>query len=175
MKQDPTTIRKRRSSWPLSQQPLRGTTFLFLEVRKVRYPSKVHDFLERYIDKRRTMVSHVSSLFLLSGWVPLPCSAQDDGILFRRCFVGCTCEKMRKLDGQDDSLLERLLGCFQSCNIRPLDIWFFREDGRLQCALQLFCVCIVLVLVVAILFPARWKAEVSVSVRVTGCQLLLVA
>jgi hypothetical protein len=43
-----------------------------------------------------------------------------------RCALPC--KQMRKLDWQDDSLLQRLLGCLKPCDIIPADVWLVHED-----------------------------------------------
>ena len=74
-----------------------------------------------------------------------------------------TCEEVGELDGEDDSFLERLLCGIQSCDIRPLDVGLLGQNRRCQRALQLFCIRIILVIIIAVLLPARSSIEESVS------------
>lgn len=67
-----------------------------------------------------------------------------------------SCEDLFESDGQNDSLLESVLGILETCDILPLDVGLFADDGIVELALE------VVVLLVAF-------ASSMASPSSTGC------
>lgn len=68
-------------------------------------------------------------------------------------------KELRKLDGQDDCLLERFLGLGETGHIVPLDIGRFRQDGALQTLAQLLDLRIIVVASSAAVALDIWSAR----------------
>lgn len=58
-------------------------------------------------------------------------------------------EEVREFYGQDDGFLQGFFGLFETCDIFPVDIGFFAQDGAGEGAAEFFAVG-VLVIVVAV-------------------------
>lgn len=75
-----------------------------------------------------------------------------------------TGEEVRELDGKNDGFLERFLCSVQSSHIRPFDIRLFSQNGRGESSFEFLCVRIILIVIVAVVFP---RDEEDISQLVT--------